>query len=72
MRSLISHLNELSDQTSRIDHPRQKQIVNELKECVRRESRLRIVDYQGKVQLDLDLDTLRERGPAKDSNVDLV
>ncbi len=33
---------------------------------------LRILDYRGKVQLDLDLDTMRERGPTIDSNVDLV
>lgn len=72
MRSLISHLNELSEQASRIAHPQQKKIVVELKECVRREIMLRILDYQGKVQLDLDLDTLRERGPSRDSKVDLV
>lgn len=72
MRSLISHLNELSEQASRNAHPQQKKIVNELKECVRHESMLRILDYRGKVRLDLDLDTMRERGPAIDRKVALV
>jgi hypothetical protein len=72
MRSLIFHLSALSEQASRVAHPQQEKLVSELKECVRRESQRRILDYQGKIQLDLDLDTLRERGPAMDSKVALL
>jgi hypothetical protein len=62
MRSLIFHLKALSKQASLIAHPHQKKVVSELNECLRRESMKKLLAYRGKVDLDINLDELRERG----------
>lgn len=60
--TLLDLLRELARQASLISNPKAKLLIKELEDCLRREAMLQILTYRGKVNLDICLDEIRERG----------
>lgn len=58
-------LRELARQASLISNFKAKLLTKELEDSVRREAMRQILVYQGKVNLDIRLDEIRERGDGR-------
>lgn len=60
--TLLTLLRELARQASLNPNPKAIILTRQLQECVRREAMRQILTFRGKVNLDIHLDEIRERG----------